>query len=134
MTRLHRYLARLQDTILSRKEIEIEEMEILDRSDRTSGASEFYAKLRFFDGSELQIVEKLAVEQYAIIKSRYAYHYQKADGALILRYDNVPHHPEIETHPHHKHVADAIIAANPPDLSEVLREIDDILYSKQGEA
>ena len=128
MTRLHRYLGRLQDTILSRQEVEIEEMEIFDRSDRPGQTSEFYARLRFHNNSQLQVVEKLIVERYTIVKVRYAYHYQRADGALVFRYDNVPHHPEINTHPHHKHLGDTIVATRPPDLNEVLREIDGILY------
>lgn len=133
MTRLHHYLARLQDTILSRREIEVEEIEIFDRSDRPGQTSEFYAQLRFYDGSQLQVVEKLIVDRYIIIKPRYAYHYQQADGTLILRYDNVPHHPEVETYPHHKHVGDKVVATQPPDLSEVLHEIDGILYSAQDD-
>lgn len=128
MTRLHHYLARLHDTILSRQEIRIEEMEILDRSDKSSQTSEFYARLRFLDDSQLQVVEKLIVEGYMIIKARYAYHYQRADGTLVFRYDNVPHHPEIKTHPHHKHLDDSVVSTQPPDLGEVLREIDAVLY------
>lgn len=72
-------------------------------------------------------MERLVVERYTIIKARYTYHYQRADDALVFRYDNVPHHPEIRSYPHHKHVCDAIIASTPPDLSEVLREIDGML-------
>lgn len=132
MTHLHRYLARLQDTILSRQEIEITDMEIHDRSDKLGRTSEFYIKLNFYDGSQLQIVEKLIVQQFTIVKSRYTYHYQQADGTLIFRYDNVPHHSEIKTHPHHKHIGEEITAAQPPDLSEVLHEIDGILYPKSN--
>lgn len=128
-TRLHQYLARLQHTILSRQEIEVAEMEILDRSDRPGQTSEFYARLRFPDASQLKIAEKLIAERYTIIKARYAYHYQRADGSLVFRYDNVPHHPEIKTHPHHKHIGESIVATEPPDLSEVLREIDANLYT-----
>jgi hypothetical protein len=106
-------------------------MEILDRSDKIGQASEFYAQLRFYEGSQLQVVEKLVSEPYTIIKSRYAYHYQRTDGILVFRYDNVPHHPEVETHPHHKHIGDAITAAQAPDLGEVLHEIDGILYPIQ---
>lgn len=84
MTQLHQYLARLYDTILSRQEIEIETLEIFDRSDKVGQSSEFYVALRFYDGSRLQAVEKLVVEPYALLKSRYAYHYQKADGTLIF--------------------------------------------------
>ena len=128
-TRLHHYLARLQQTILSRQEIEVAEMEIIDRSDRPGQTSEFYVRLRFHNDSQLTIVEKVIVERFTITKARYAYHYQQADGTLIFRYDNVPHHPEIKTHPHHKHIGDSIVATQPPDISEVLREIDALLYS-----
>ena len=63
MNPLHRYLARLYDTMLSRQEMQVEEVEILDRSDRPGQTSEFYARLRFSDGSQLQVVEKLIVER-----------------------------------------------------------------------
>lgn len=131
MNPLHRYLSRLHDIILSRQEIRVEELEVLDRSDWPGQSSEFYARLRFSDGSQLQVVEKLIVERYTSVKARYTYHYQRADGTLVFRYDNVPHHPEIVTFPHHKHVGDTIAAARPPDLSEVLREIDGFLYASR---
>ncbi|WP_423224712.1 toxin-antitoxin system TumE family protein [Candidatus Amarolinea aalborgensis] len=129
MSALHRYLGRLHDTILSRREIRIEEIEITDRSDVPGQLSEFYARLRFPDHSQLQVVEKLIVKRYSLVKDRYAYHFQRADGVLVFRYDNVPHHPEVKSFPHHKHVGDTVIASVPPDLSEVLREIDGILYA-----
>lgn len=129
MTALHRYLSRLQDTILSRHELQIEELELLDRSDRPGQTSEFYARVRFPDESRLQVVEKLVVERLTILKVRYAYHYQRSDGELVFRYDNVPHYPGIRTFPHHKHVGDAVFPTRPPDLSEVLREIDGVLYA-----
>lgn len=128
MTRLHNYLSRLQATIESRQEVEVEALDILDRSDKPRATSRFYALLRFYDGSRLQVVEKLIVERFALVKPRYIYHYQSADGALIFRYDNAPHHREVKTYPHHKHIGEAVVEARPPDLSEVLREIDAILY------
>jgi len=129
MTTLHRYLSRLHDTILSRQELQIEELEILDRSDRPGQTSEFYARVRFLDASQLQVVEKLVVERFTILKVRYAYHYQRANGELVFRYDNVPHYPDIKTFPHHKHIGETVISSRPPDLSEVLREIDGIMYA-----
>ncbi len=60
---------------------------------------------------------------------RYAYHYQRADDELVFRYDNVPHYPDIRTFPHHKHIGDTVVPAQPPDLSEVLREIDGVMYA-----
>ena len=128
MTQLHHYITRLQTILQSRREIDIEILEIFDRSDKIGKSSEIYAVVHFYDGSQLQIVEKLGVEAYAILKTRYSYHYQSADNSLIFRYDNAPHHPELATHPHHKHSGENVVAAQAPDLSEVLQEIDTILY------
>lgn len=128
MTQLHRYLSRLQDMIISRQEIQIVTMEIIDRSQRSGQSSEFYAVLRFPDTSELQVSEKLIVENYALRKTRYAYHYQESDNSLIFRYDNAPHHQDVPTFPHHKHEQEQIVSAQPPDLGDVLREIDAIIY------
>lgn len=74
MNPLHRYLSRLHDIVLSRQEIRIEALEVLDRSDRPGQSSEFYARLRYPDGSQLQVVEKLIVERYTSVKARYTYH------------------------------------------------------------
>jgi hypothetical protein len=126
-SKLERYLARLQDTILSRRSLEVEELEITDRSDQPERTSEFHARLRFWDNSLLEVEEALTTERHLIIKVYYSYHYQRADGSLILRYDNVPHHPELPTHPHHKHIGERVVAAQAPDLSEVLREIEQII-------
>jgi len=126
-SKLERYLARLHDTILSRRGLEVEELEITDRSDQPGRTSEFHARLRFWDGSLLEVEEALTTDRHLIIKVYYAYHCQRADGSLVLRYDNAPHHPELPTHPHHKHIGERVIAAEAPDLSQVLREIEQII-------
>ncbi|MBI5054372.1 MAG: hypothetical protein HZC38_21130 [Chloroflexi bacterium] len=35
---------------------------------------------------------------------RYAYYWLKQNDELRIGWDNAPHHPEVSTHPHHKHV------------------------------
>lgn len=109
-------------------------MEASDNSEESDELSKFNAKLRFYDESQLEAFEALLEEYRRVVKSRYSYHYQNSEGKLIFRYDNAPHHPEIETHPHHKHVGsdENIIAAQPPDLSDVLNEIDDYLYIQEA--
>jgi hypothetical protein len=93
------------------------------------------ARLRYWDGPMLQLSENLLAEGVRLRKLEYAYHYQKQDGSLIFRYDNVPHYPELPTHPHHKHVKSGAVerveAAQPPQLTDVLREIDAMLASSQ---
>ncbi|MFP4395896.1 MAG: DUF6516 family protein [Anaerolineales bacterium] len=62
-------------------------------------------------------------------RKSYKFHYRADDEKLIFRYDNAPHHRNLATFPAHKHTEDDVIEARPPDFTEVLREIDDLLYS-----
>ncbi|MEE8390399.1 MAG: DUF6516 family protein [Anaerolineae bacterium] len=124
--RLRRYLERLYDTICSRQEIHVEHLRVEKvLSDRLGAVEE---RLCFYDGSLLEFDETVIVRGVVLIKTDYAYHYQQADGMLIFRYDNAPHHPEIPTHPDHIHIEGHVEAAESPDLSDVLRRIDGLLY------
>ncbi len=60
------------------------------------------------------------------LKMKYKYHFRDHDDMMIFRYDNVPHHPEIDTFPHHKHDKDRITGSVEPDLTEVLKEIKNL--------
>ena len=92
-------------------------------------------RLRYWDGSPLKFVEQLAVRGAVLTKPHYSYHYQNVDSVFVFRYDNVAHYPEITTYPHHKHVrahtgeGHTVVAAWPPTLVDVLREIDEYLHS-----
>lgn len=127
MISIYHYFARLEDTIL-RQEIEVQQLD--SRRAESNEAGEFNARVSFYDQSLLEASEKVKVEDGEIIKQDYSYHYQKSNGDLVFRYDNAPHHPEIETFPHHKHVEsdENVIASQPPDVSEVLVEIDGVIY------
>ena len=75
----------------------------------------------------LDILEVIRIKEERVLKKKYKYHFRKTDDALIFRYDNVPHHRDIETFPHHKHLADgSVIASQEPDLLQVLLEIKEI--------
>jgi hypothetical protein len=78
----------------------------------------------------LEFTETLTEQGVVLIKTDYAYHYQDAEDTLIFRYDNAPHHPEVATHPHHKHASTGVEAASLPHLNDVLHEIDQHLYLK----
>jgi hypothetical protein len=122
---LKSYLARLYDTIISRGDVEIEWLVFADQA-KLRGAIE--GRLKFYDNSLLEFDEAVLWRDVQVDKLRYAYHYQNAAGELIFRYDNAPHYPNISTHPHHKHVDSEVEPAQPPDLSEVLQEIDRLIY------
>jgi hypothetical protein len=81
-------------------------------------------RLIFWDGSYMDIYEVVSTELGYPVRVHYAYTYLRA-GRRVFRYDNAPHHPEIVTHPHHKHVgpADRLAPADQPSLSQVLAEV-----------
>lgn len=124
--RLKRHLRRVQDTIYSRREIEVEYLRVEEVLPDRMGAIE--GRLRFYDGSLLEFDETLIAKRLVLVKTDYSYHYQHADGSLVFRYDNALHHPELPRFPCHKHIGEQVVPADPPDLSEVLREIDSFLY------
>ncbi|MDD2920822.1 MAG: DUF6516 family protein [Anaerolineales bacterium] len=82
----------------------------------------------FWDGSYLDLYEVVSTEMGHPIKLHYAYTYLK-NGARVFRYDNAPHHSEISTHPHHKHIGeqDKLMPAEEPTFSQVLSEIEKLL-------
>ncbi len=120
------YLHRLYDTIVSRGYIEIEQLAFDSRSNQRGTIR---GRLKFHDGSLLDFGEVLVSQNRRIVKLRYAYHYQDASGNLLFRYDNAPHYPNIPTHPHHKHVGSTVVPARAPDLSEVLPEIEQLIFA-----
>lgn len=83
----------------------------------------------FWDGSYLDLYEVVSVELGYPVKVHYAYTYLLKGGKRVFRYDNAPHHSEIATHPHHKHVGqkEELASAEEPALAQVLSEIEKIL-------
>ncbi len=70
------------------------------------------------DGSILHIRERYSGGD--LIK--YSYHLMKGDE--VVRWDNVPHHKEIRTYPHHRHEGDQILESTEMDIILVLRVIE----------
>jgi hypothetical protein len=124
---LYAYLDRLENTLYSRQDITVEKLDIDVRAIRTS----LHAVIVFHDNSHLTIFERLeSTNQRDFKRVSYRFHYQHADGSLIFRYDNSPHYPHLATFPAHKHLPDQVIAAETPDLADVLREVDTFLYPR----
>jgi len=99
----------------------------------TSLASDDYngllrCRVLFWNESYLDIYEVVSTELGYPVKVHYAYTFMQ-DEKPVFRYDNAPHHPEIKTHPHHKHVGDReTLSATPePTLSQVLTEVEKLL-------
>ena len=123
---LQQYLDRLENTLRSRRDITLDHLDIRRKPEEGL----LTARVRFFDGSLLGIVEQSEPKRVGLIeKIHYSYHYQSASDELIFRYDNSPHYPDLPSFPSHKHTPDGVIAAEAPDLAAVLHEIDALLYA-----
>ena len=84
----------------------------------------------FWDESYLDIYEAVNTEQGFPVRVHYSYTYLRA-GERVFRYDNAPHHPEIPTFPHHKHLGpqDALAESVEPTLANILDEVERLLAS-----
>ncbi len=71
------------------------------------------------DGTELYITEVHTTDY-----QKYSYHWQKADGELIIRWDNKPHWKEIKTFPHHKHEQGKVLPCHRENIDEIIEEIN----------
>ncbi len=79
----------------------------------------------FINESKLNFKEVKDIEFHK--KDKYSYHFMNSSDEIIFRYDNAYHHPEIETFPHHKHLAENIEKSQEPELFDILIEISKII-------
>jgi len=89
------------------------------------GFIRFALELR--DGTELHIFEYV---DSGLNKIDYSYHWQNKEKKLIKRWDNAPHHKEIETFPHHLHNGEDIISSAEPTFVDLLKKIGDTINNK----
>jgi len=76
--------------------------------------------IEFRDGSQLHVFEYVDSNLHKI---DYSYHLQNKDKKLITRWDNAPHHREIESFPHHMHNGEDVKHSDEPTFVEVLETI-----------
>jgi len=99
---------------------------VVTKDKRSDYTGYFRADLYFYDGSLLHVRE-FVFTRHDVSKDTYAYHYQTSAEALIFRYDNTRHFPDLPTFPHHKHTPQEVVAAEEPTLEQILNEVLDIL-------
>jgi hypothetical protein len=86
--------------------------------------------LRFIDSSVLEIALFTTETPHSIDIDKYRFQYMSADGQMIFRYDNAPHHPETTSFPHHKHIPDKVVPSSMPSIRNLLNEISTIILRK----
>jgi hypothetical protein len=80
-------------------------------------------RLRFDKGYLLEIHEAVVIANQTLTHLDYRYHCQDEQNRLVFRYDSAPHFPDLASFPHHKHLPDAVIISERPDISYVLQEV-----------
>ncbi len=85
--------------------------------------SKLKAKLRLFDGTILWVREVLVKE----IIETYSYYWLRPDETVIIGWDNAPHHKEIISFPHHRHISNRVEPSQDKSLREVLSFIRNFL-------
>ena len=84
----------------------IVDIDIIRRDIRDTGLEKtalFRYRIKLIDESLIEITERILEERGGLTTTKYRCHWQTGSGKLIKRWDNAPHHPEIETFPHHLH-------------------------------
>ncbi|MFH0926116.1 MAG: DUF6516 family protein [bacterium] len=70
------------------------------------------------NGTILYITE-LSTNDY----QKYSYHWQEANGDLIIRWDNKPHWRLLKTFPHHKHEKEKVFPSERANIDDVIKKI-----------
>lgn len=88
-------------------------------------AYELRASITLRDGSVVHVRDYLFRDG----TRKYAYHWQTGRGRLRRRWDNSGHWPDVDSHPHHVHVARAenVRSAAVRDLAGAMTVIADLL-------
>jgi Family of unknown function (DUF6516) len=68
------------------------------------------------------------VQAGEIVVTKYRHHWQNQEGALLKRWDNAPHYPQIAGFPHHLHdgAEDNVVGHPPVNALQVLRLVMEV--------
>ena len=101
---IEEYLRQI-DELLSTSPV-VSNIEIIRRSIRDTDLEKvlnYRYRVTLLDGSLIEITERALEVQDSLEMTKYSHHWQDVNGQLIKRWDNAPHHPEIDTFPYHLH-------------------------------
>ncbi len=86
-------------------------------------------RINFIHSMVLEFLELVKIDDLGNQESvKYRFHLMREDTTALFRYDNAPHHPEIDSFPDHKHLfshgQERIVSSERMHLERVLREIE----------
>ena len=100
---------------------------VTDYLHRKSGSVEQYRAVAFLvDGTHLHINEVWVDGELV----KYAYYHLSPTNQIIRGWDNAPHHPEVETFPHHRHYSGRVEASEVRSFQDVMDYLEDAMSGK----
>ena len=76
-------------------------------------------KLELINGSVLYFFEFVEIQNNVPVLVKYKYQWQSPEGNLLKRWDNAPHHREINTFPDHVHDSNGVFPSPTMNLELV---------------
>ena len=83
--------------------------------------------LVLLDSSQISIFEYVEIKNKPVVE-KYRYHWQNKNSQLIKRWDNAPHHQDIETFPHHLHDSGGV----KPHAQPTIKQVIDVISKEMG--
>jgi hypothetical protein len=112
----------------------VSDVEILRRSIRDTEFERvlnYRYRVMLADGGFVEMTERVLEARGVLEVTRFRHHWQDGNGRLIKRWDNAPHHPEVDTFPNHLHdrAEDRVVGHPAINGLEVLQHI---LFREEG--
>ena len=106
----------------------VRDVEVIRRTQRdTEWEKVLHYRYRIFltDGGLLEMSERLVEMRGIVTITKYRHHWQDENGRLLKRWDNAPHHPEVDTFPDHLHdgAEEQVVSHIAANGLEVLQQI-----------
>ncbi len=112
----------------------VSDVEVLRRSIRDTEFERvlnYRYRVMLADGGFVEMTERVLEARGVLEVTRFRHHWQDGNGRLIKRWDNAPHHPEVDTFPNHLHdrAEDRVVSHPAINGLEVLQHI---LFREEG--
>lgn len=81
-------------------------------------------RLVFVNDTRLEFAEYFQLQpDGAVVAATYSFQWTDANNALICRWDNTPHFPDLDGFPHHIHKGASVLPGQPMSIFTVLDHI-----------
>lgn len=97
----------------------------ISRKELTEDDGYIRIKCNLANGDILEFAEYIVIRKNKVSMETYSYHWQGKAGELLKRWDNVAHHKNVKTFPHHLHLpSEKVVGSTETNLKKVLTEIE----------